>query len=131
MSDSSRTADDARAAFQSCKSRDPKDQVQFYDSWAENYEEVSPKKLVLFRFCFNIFIHLCSSVRLFWVLVLVLNRFSISSQDHTLMSYRAPDLAVNFLSDHFSGNPEDALVLDVACGSGWVARVVRPFESPV
>ncbi|TKS82765.1 Methyltransferase-like protein 27 [Collichthys lucidus] len=83
MSDSSRTADDARAAFQSCKSRDPKDQVQFYDSWAENYEE-----------------------------------------DHTLMSYRAPDLAVNFLSDHFSGNPEDALVLDVACGSGWVARVM-------
>ncbi|XP_070691512.1 methyltransferase-like protein 27 isoform X4 [Pempheris klunzingeri] len=83
MSDSCRTEDDARAAFQSCKSPDPKDRVQFYDSWAENYEK-----------------------------------------DHSLMSYRAPDLAVNLLCDQFSGSPEEVLVLDVACGSGWVAKLM-------
>ncbi|XP_051255678.1 methyltransferase-like protein 27 isoform X1 [Dicentrarchus labrax] len=81
MADSCRSVDDARVAFQSCKSPDAKERVQFYDSWAENYEK-----------------------------------------DHSLMSYRAPDLAVNHLSDHFTGNPEQALVLDVACGSGWVAK---------
>lgn len=41
MSDSCRTVDDAKVAFQSCKSSDPKHRVQFYDSWAENYEKVS------------------------------------------------------------------------------------------
>ncbi len=41
------------------------------------------------------------------------------------MSYRAPALAVNFLSENFCGSPEDALVLDVACGTGWVAKQVR------
>ncbi|XP_035529061.1 methyltransferase-like protein 27 [Morone saxatilis] len=84
MADSCRSVDTARVAFQSCKSPDAKDRVQFYDSWAENYEK-----------------------------------------DHSLMSYRAPDLAVNHLSDHFTGNAEQALVLDVACGSGWVAKEVR------
>ncbi|KAM9353591.1 methyltransferase-like protein 27 [Symphorus nematophorus] len=83
MSDSCRSVDDARVAFQSCKSSNPKDRVQFYNSWAENYEK-----------------------------------------DHALMSYRAPHLAVNFLSDNFSGRPEDTLVLDVACGSGWVAKLM-------
>ncbi|XP_044062721.1 methyltransferase-like protein 27 [Siniperca chuatsi] len=83
MSDSCRTVDNARVAFQSCKSPDPKHRVQFYDSWVENYEK-----------------------------------------DHSLMDYKAPDLAVNFLSDNFSGSPEEALVLDVACGSGWVAKLM-------
>ncbi|XP_037639629.1 methyltransferase-like protein 27 isoform X4 [Sebastes umbrosus] len=83
MSDSVRTEDDVRVAFQSCKSPDAKDQVQFYDSWAENYEK-----------------------------------------DVTLLSYRAPYLAVDFLSDNFSGSPEEARVLDVACGSGWVAKLM-------
>ncbi|XP_074495158.1 methyltransferase-like protein 27 isoform X2 [Sebastes fasciatus] len=83
MADSCRTEVDARIAFQSCKSPDAKDRMQFYDSWAENYEK-----------------------------------------DHSLMSYRAPHLAVEFLSDKFSGNPEEAWVLDVACGSGWVAKLM-------
>ncbi|XP_076593929.1 methyltransferase-like protein 27 [Chaetodon auriga] len=81
MSDSCRTVHAAKVAFQSCKSPDANDRVQFYDSWAQNYEK-----------------------------------------DHALMSYRAPDLAVSALSDHFSGSPEAALVLDVACGTGWVAK---------
>ncbi|XP_036971785.1 methyltransferase-like protein 27 [Acanthopagrus latus] len=79
---SRRTEDDAKAAFQSCKSPDPKDRVDFYDSWVD-YEE-----------------------------------------DQRLMSFKGPDLAVNFLSDNFSGSPEGALVLDVACGSGWVTKVM-------
>ncbi|KAM3615206.1 uncharacterized protein V6R79_024965 [Siganus canaliculatus] len=83
MADSCRTTAEARAAFQSCKSLDPKDRVQFYNSWASNYEK-----------------------------------------DHSLMSYMAPDLAVGSLRQNFSGRPEEALVLDVACGSGWVARVM-------
>uniref|UniRef100_A0A8D3CQ10 Methyltransferase domain-containing protein n=1 Tax=Scophthalmus maximus TaxID=52904 RepID=A0A8D3CQ10_SCOMX len=41
-------------------------------------------------------------------------------KDLTLMSYRAPHLAVTFLSENFTGTPEEALVLDVACGTGWV-----------
>ncbi|XP_041798446.1 methyltransferase-like protein 27 isoform X2 [Chelmon rostratus] len=40
------------------------------------------------------------------------------------MSYRAPELAVNHLSDNFSGSPEGALVLDVACGTGLVAKLM-------
>ncbi|XP_038547853.1 methyltransferase-like protein 27 [Micropterus salmoides] len=83
MADSCRTADDARVAFQSCKSPDPEHRVQFYDTWTENYEK-----------------------------------------DHSLMSYRAPYLAVDALSENFSGSPGEALVLDVACGSGWVAKVM-------
>ncbi|KAK2909620.1 methyltransferase-like protein 27 [Channa argus] len=83
MSNSRRTAADARSAFQSCRSPDPKDRVQFYDSWAETYEK-----------------------------------------DHGLASYRAPHLAVEFLSKNFCGSPEEALVLDVACGSGWVAKLM-------
>ncbi|XP_049902141.1 methyltransferase-like protein 27 isoform X2 [Epinephelus moara] len=81
MSVPCRTQTDARAAFQSCKSSDPKDRVEFYDNWVENYEK-----------------------------------------DATLLSYRAPQLAVDFLSENFSGSPEEARVLDVACGSGWVAK---------
>lgn len=51
--------------------------------------------------------------------------FADVGQDHTLMSYRAPHLAVSCLSEHFTGNPEKALVLDVACGTGCVAKLVR------
>uniref|UniRef100_A0A4W6DUY3 Methyltransferase domain-containing protein n=1 Tax=Lates calcarifer TaxID=8187 RepID=A0A4W6DUY3_LATCA len=81
--DHSRTAEEARVAFQSCKSSDPRDRVQFYDSWAQNYEK-----------------------------------------DHNLMSYRSPHLAVNFLSENFSGSRGEAQVLDVACGTGWVAKLM-------
>ncbi|XP_075934558.1 methyltransferase-like protein 27 isoform X2 [Anarhichas minor] len=83
MSDSCRTEFDARAAFQSSNSSDPKLCVQSYDSWAENYEE-----------------------------------------DCNLMSYRAPHLAVDFLSDNFPGSRGEARVLDVACGSGWIAKLM-------
>ncbi|XP_049439799.1 methyltransferase-like protein 27 [Epinephelus fuscoguttatus] len=78
-----RTQTDARVAFQSCKSSDPKDQAEFYDKWVENYEK-----------------------------------------DATLLSYRAPQLAVDFLSENFSGSPEEARVLDVACGSGLVTKLM-------
>ncbi|XP_035464057.2 methyltransferase-like protein 27 isoform X1 [Scophthalmus maximus] len=45
-------------------------------------------------------------------------------KDVSLMSYRAPHLAVNFLSENFTGTPEESLVLDVACGSGLVAKLM-------
>ncbi|CAB1422767.1 unnamed protein product [Pleuronectes platessa] len=44
--------------------------------------------------------------------------------DTSLMSYRAPHLAVDFLSENFTGSPGDVLVLDVACGTGWVAKLM-------
>nr|XP_040022036.1 methyltransferase-like protein 27 [Gasterosteus aculeatus aculeatus] len=83
MSVSCRNEDNARAEFQSCKSTDAKHRVQFYDSWAENYEK-----------------------------------------DASLMCYRAPHLAVDFLSSSFSGSRGAARVLDVACGSGLVAKLM-------
>ncbi|XP_008302870.1 Williams-Beuren syndrome chromosomal region 27 protein-like isoform X2 [Stegastes partitus] len=46
-------------------------------------------------------------------------------KDSSLMNYKAPHLSVKFLSENFSGNPEQALVLDVACGSGWVAKLMH------
>ncbi|XP_037638732.1 methyltransferase-like protein 27 [Sebastes umbrosus] len=45
-------------------------------------------------------------------------------KDAALMSYRAPHLAVDFLSENFLGSREEARVLDVACGSGWVAKLM-------
>ncbi|XP_062279061.1 methyltransferase-like protein 27 [Scomber scombrus] len=41
-----------------------------------------------------------------------------------MMSYNAPQLAVDFLNAHFLPSREDALVLDVACGSGLVAKLM-------
>lgn len=45
-------------------------------------------------------------------------------KDHALLGYRAPHLAVEFLSENFQGSREDASVLDVACGTGWVAKLM-------
>ncbi|XP_028437474.1 methyltransferase-like protein 27 [Perca flavescens] len=45
-------------------------------------------------------------------------------QDCNLMGYRAPHQTVDFLNANFSGSPEEVLVLDVACGSGLVAKLM-------
>nr|ACQ57855.1 Williams-Beuren syndrome chromosomal region 27 protein [Anoplopoma fimbria] len=45
-------------------------------------------------------------------------------QDHLTMGYKAPNQTVKFLFDNFSGGPEELQVLDVACGSGWVANLM-------
>ncbi|XP_076592600.1 methyltransferase-like protein 27 isoform X2 [Chaetodon auriga] len=45
-------------------------------------------------------------------------------QDVKLISYAASHLGVDFLSDNFSGSREDVQVLDVACGSGRVAKLM-------
>uniref|UniRef100_A0A8C6GTR9 Methyltransferase like 27 n=1 Tax=Mus spicilegus TaxID=10103 RepID=A0A8C6GTR9_MUSSI len=42
-------------------------------------------------------------------------------QDVAALKYRAPRLAVDCLSRAFRGSPHDALILDVACGTGLVA----------
>ncbi|XP_068586088.1 methyltransferase-like protein 27 [Cebidichthys violaceus] len=83
MTDSCRTEFDARAALRSTECSDAKLCVQFYDGWAENYEE-----------------------------------------DCNMMCYRGPHLAAHFLSDNFSGSRGEARVLDVGCGSGWVAKLM-------
>ncbi|TNN34074.1 Williams-Beuren syndrome chromosomal region 27 protein [Liparis tanakae] len=41
-----------------------------------------------------------------------------------MLNYRAPHQAVHFLSENFSRRPEEVQVLDVACGSGLVARLM-------
>ncbi|KAM7331868.1 hypothetical protein ACRRTK_008576 [Alexandromys fortis] len=42
-------------------------------------------------------------------------------KDVAALKYRAPCLAVNCLSRALPGRPQDALILDVACGTGLVA----------
>ncbi|XP_030606120.1 methyltransferase-like protein 27 [Archocentrus centrarchus] len=44
--------------------------------------------------------------------------------DSEIIRYRAPQLVVNFLNDHFCGNREEVQVLDVACGSGLAAKLM-------
>lgn len=46
-------------------------------------------------------------------------------QDVALLEYRAPSLAANIISTHFSGDREAAVVLDVACGTGLVAKQLK------
>ncbi|XP_041659582.1 methyltransferase-like protein 27 [Cheilinus undulatus] len=45
-------------------------------------------------------------------------------QDFELLNYRAPHHGVSFLHANFSGSREDVQVLDVACGSGLVAKLM-------
>ncbi|XP_078100614.1 methyltransferase-like protein 27 [Sander vitreus] len=45
-------------------------------------------------------------------------------QDHKLLGYSAPHQMVDFLNANFSGSREEVLVLDVACGSGWVTKLM-------
>lgn len=60
------------------------EKVNFYNSWAENY-----------------------------------------NQDVAVLDYRAPSLAANSISSHFSSAREAAVVLDVACGTGLVAKQMK------
>ncbi|KAM9729143.1 methyltransferase-like protein 27 isoform 2-T3 [Menidia menidia] len=48
-------------------------------------------------------------------------------QDVAVLEYRAPSLAANCISSHFSGAREAALVLDVACGTGLVAKQMKQY----
>lgn len=46
-----------------------------------------------------------------------------------MLQYRAPSLAAAFLASVFQGSAEDALVLDVACGTGLVAQEVTEIRA--
>ncbi|XP_008297617.1 methyltransferase-like protein 27 isoform X2 [Stegastes partitus] len=46
-------------------------------------------------------------------------------QDVAVLDYRAPCLAANSISSHFSDEREAAVVLDVACGTGLVAKQMK------
>ncbi|KAM3600942.1 uncharacterized protein V6R79_005009 [Siganus canaliculatus] len=46
-------------------------------------------------------------------------------QDVAVLDYRAPSLAANSISSHFKGDRTAAVVLDVACGTGLVAKQMR------
>lgn len=45
-----------------------------------------------------------------------------------MLQYQAPSLAAAFLASIFQGSAEDALVLDVACGTGLVAQEVTEIR---
>ncbi|XP_069395574.1 methyltransferase-like protein 27 [Paralichthys olivaceus] len=46
-------------------------------------------------------------------------------QDVAILEYRAPTLAANCISNHFSGDREKAVLLDVACGTGLLAKQMK------
>ncbi|XP_041657962.1 methyltransferase-like protein 27 [Cheilinus undulatus] len=41
-----------------------------------------------------------------------------------MLDFMAPKLGADSVDENFSGNREDAQVLDVACGTGWVAKLL-------
>ncbi|XP_054476921.1 methyltransferase-like protein 27 [Anoplopoma fimbria] len=45
-------------------------------------------------------------------------------QDLQMVNFRAPNLGVDLLNANFSGNREEVQVLDVACGSGLVTKLM-------
>lgn len=60
------------------------EKVNFYNSWAENYD-----------------------------------------QDVAVLEYRAPTLAANCIASHFISGRDKAVVLDLACGTGLVAKQLK------
>lgn len=46
-------------------------------------------------------------------------------QDMSVLEYRAPAFAAKTLSPHFTGDRENAVVLDIACGTGLVAKQLK------
>lgn len=51
--------------------------------------------------------------------------YSYINQDMAVLGYNAPSHAADSLSGHFSGDREAAVILDVACGTGNVAKQVK------
>uniref|UniRef100_A0A8D3EDS8 Methyltransferase domain-containing protein n=2 Tax=Scophthalmus maximus TaxID=52904 RepID=A0A8D3EDS8_SCOMX len=85
MSTATNTFEKVKAVILSAhKSSSLGEKVNFYNSWAENYD-----------------------------------------QDVAVLEYRAPSLAANSISSHFSGDREAAVMLDVACGTGLVAKQMK------
>lgn len=50
---------------------------------------------------------------------------ALCSQDVATLQYRAPNLAVKCLTQALEVPPSQALILDVACGTGLVGAEVR------
>lgn len=46
-------------------------------------------------------------------------------KDVAVLEYRAPTLAANCIASHFISGRDEAVVLDVACGTGLVAKQVH------
>ncbi|XP_070838708.1 methyltransferase-like protein 27 [Chaetodon trifascialis] len=85
MSAATNTFENVKATILSAhKNSTLKEKSDFYNSWAENYD-----------------------------------------QDVAILEYRAPSLAADSISSHFSGDREAAVVLDVACGTGLVAKQMK------
>ncbi|XP_040908325.1 methyltransferase-like protein 27 isoform X4 [Toxotes jaculatrix] len=85
MSAVTNTFENVKAVILSAhKSTTVREKVNFYNSWAENYD-----------------------------------------QDVAVLDYRAPSLAANSISSNFRGDREAAVVLDVACGTGLVAKQLK------
>ncbi|XP_042280473.1 methyltransferase-like protein 27 [Thunnus maccoyii] len=72
----------------------------------------------------EIFLPSCESVRSEKTIQLYNRCAETYEQDLAEMNYRAPNLAVDFLNANFSGSRQEVQVLDVACGSGLVAKLM-------
>ncbi|KAM9309927.1 methyltransferase-like protein 27 [Pholidichthys leucotaenia] len=83
MTTGTRALEDVRHFMQSQKVSNPQETKNFYDAWAETFD-----------------------------------------QDSVMLKYRAPHLAVEFLNANISGDHGEKKVLDIACGSGWVAKLM-------
>ncbi|XP_041649864.1 methyltransferase-like protein 27 [Cheilinus undulatus] len=83
MAHASRNADDVKTFLKSWEKYDSQQTIDFYDRWAQTYE-----------------------------------------QDSEIIKYRCPNMVVDFLHANYPGGRGDAQVLDVACGSGLVARLM-------
>ncbi|TKS82838.1 Methyltransferase-like protein 27 [Collichthys lucidus] len=87
MSAVTNSFENVKAVILSChKDSSSREKVNFYNSWAENYD-----------------------------------------QDVAVLDYRAPSLAAKSISSHFVGDRETAVVLDVACGTGLVAKQLKSY----
>lgn len=125
MSDAMNTFDHVKAVILSAHSSSTtSEKVNFYNSWAENYDQVGLK---------------CKTAKVFSSLHrdgILLLPFSSGSRailvfllffqkDVAVLEYRAPTLAANCIASHFVSGRDKAVVLDVACGTGLVAKQVH------
>ncbi|XP_071394390.1 methyltransferase-like protein 27 [Centroberyx affinis] len=103
------------------------DKIAFYNSWAENYDQVdaimaATRTLEIVKDLF-VSVHKDASVG---DKIAFYNSWAENyDQDAVILDFSAPIQAVNRLTSNFTGDREAAVVLDVACGTGMVAKQMK------